>query len=97
MVDLLNESKVCYVDKAHHLQGALHVPLNSARDVVNMAAAVEKRTTRGTKMNDTSSRSHCATVLTLDVLNAENKVRTSTLKFFDLMGSERCTFSMEAG
>ena len=40
-------------------------------------------------MNDTSSRSHCATVLTLDVIDADRKLRRSTLKFFDLMGSER--------
>ena len=89
VVDLLNRRKICFVDKSHHLQGALHVPLTSTRDVVNMVAAVERRTTRGTKMNDTSSRSHCLTILTLNVLDTHRKVQTSKLQFFDLMGSER--------
>ena len=86
--DLLNGRKTCFVDKDHHLQGALLIPLESARDIVKMAAAVETRLTRGTKMNDTSSRSHCVTVFTLSVLEGEN-LRQSRLQFFDLMGSER--------
>ena len=53
--DLLNGSKPCYVDKSHHLQGARYAPLRSTRDLVLMVAAVEARSTRGTKMNDTSS------------------------------------------
>ena len=84
--DLLTGKHV--VDKDHHLQGALLIPLESARDIVKMAAAVETRLTRGTKMNDTSSRSHCVTVFTLSVLEGEN-FRQSRLQFFDLMGSER--------
>ena len=86
--DLLNKRKTCFVDKSHHLQGAKLIPLETARDIVNLAASVETRLTRGTKMNDTSSRSHCVTVYTLSVL--ENKMmRQSRLQFFDLMGSER--------
>ena len=86
--DLLNERAMCYVDKDHHLQGALQVPLQTEADVVRMAAAVETRLTRGTKMNDTSSRSHCVTVFTLSVLR-EGTVQQSRLQFFDLMGSAR--------
>eukprot|EP00943_MAST-04B_sp_MAST-4B-sp1_P006135 g6135.t1 len=86
--DLLNNRKTCFVDKSHHLQGAKLIPLENARDIVNMAAAVESRLTRGTKMNDTSSRSHCVTVYTLSVLE-NNAMRQSRLQFFDLMGSER--------
>jgi hypothetical protein len=55
---------------------------------VRLAAAVEARLTRGTKMNDTSSRSHCVACLKLTVLDA-GAVRESRLQFFDLMGSER--------
>jgi len=62
--------------------------LTCAADVVKLAAAVETRLTRGTKMNDTSSRSHCVVVLKLTVLEG-GSVRTSWLQFFDLMGSER--------
>ena len=86
--DLLNNRKTCFVDKSHHLQGAKLVPLRDASDIVKMAASVEDRLTRGTKMNDTSSRSHCVTVFTLSILE-NNMFRQSRCQFFDLMGSER--------
>jgi hypothetical protein len=88
VIDLLNNRQTCYVDKAHHLQGARMVPIKTAADLVNLAAAVEIRLVRGTRMNDTSSRSHCVTVFTLSVLEGDN-IRQSRLQFFDLMGSER--------
>ena len=88
--DLLNGMAVCFVDDAHHLQGAGQMELRCAADVVRLAAAVETRLTRGTKMNDTSSRSHCVAVLKLTVREAD-AVRVSRLQFFDLMGSERFT------
>ncbi len=47
--DLLNNNATCYVDKEHHLQGALMMPIGSARDLVQMAASVETRLTRGTR------------------------------------------------
>ena len=62
VIDLLNNGQQAYVDKEHHLQGALMLPLLNAADVVRMAAAVETRLFRGTAMNDTSSRSHCCAV-----------------------------------
>ena len=86
--DLLNGMKVCFVDKQHHLQGALMMPIASSADLVHIAAAVETRLTRGTKMNDTSSRSHCVTTFTLSLLE-NDMLRQSRLQFFDLMGSER--------
>jgi kinesin family protein 15 len=88
VIDLINGRKRCFVDKQHHLQGAVMVPLRTAAEVVHMAAAVETRLVRGTKMNDTSSRSHCWAVFTLTVAEGE-MFRTSRLQFFDLMGSER--------
>jgi hypothetical protein len=90
VIDLLNKRQETYVDDSHHLQGALMVPLRTPQEVVRMAAAVETRLVRETKMNDTSSRSHCAAVFTLTLLDkAKSSVRTSRLQFFDLMGSER--------
>jgi len=92
VLDLLAGSKPCYVDAEHHLQGARCVPLRCAADLVAMVAAVEARSTRGTKMNDSSSRSHCMTVFTLHVLEGGSgggAVRTSRMQFFDMMGSER--------
>jgi hypothetical protein len=88
VTDLLNKRAKCYVDKSHHLQGAMKVLLRTAADVVKMAAAVETRLTRGTKMNDTSSRSHCITVFEFSMLDGE-MFRQSRMQFFDLMGSER--------
>lgn len=87
--DLLNGMRPCFVDNEHHLQGARQVALETAADVVALAAAVEQRLTRGTKMNDTSSRSHCVTVFTLTMLDDAGQVRESRLQFFDMMGSER--------
>ena len=88
VVDLINNRKTCFVDKSHHLQGAVMIPLQNVGDVVRMAAAVETRLVRGTKMNDTSSRSHCCAVFTLSVAEGD-KYRQSRLQIFDLMGSER--------
>eukprot|EP00937_MAST-01D_sp_MAST-1D-sp2_P007221 g7221.t1 len=87
--DLLKGMALCFVDDDHHLQGAEQMELRCAADVVRLAAAVETRLTRGTKMNDTSSRSHCVAVLKLTVLEPDGGVRESRLQFFDLMGSER--------
>lgn len=47
VTDLLNKRSACFVDEQHHLQGALLVPIQTGRDLVNMAAAVETRLTRG--------------------------------------------------
>ena len=80
---------MCFVDDNHHLQGAEQKPLRVAADVIQMAASVETRLTRGTKMNDTSSRSHCMAGFKLTVLEDNGMVRESRLQFFDLMGSER--------
>ena len=87
--DLLNNKKKCFVDKYHHLEGAHHIPLTDARTLIEMAAGVETRLSRGTKMNKSSSRSHCITVFTLHTLDNEGNVRVSRFNFFDFMGSER--------
>ena len=87
--DLLNQKKQCFVDKYNHLEGAAHIPLVDSRALVDMAAAVETRLARGTKMNNSSSRSHCITVFTLYVRDDQGNVRASRFNFFDFMGSER--------
>lgn len=86
--DLQKGWAVCFVDENHHLQGAEQRELRCAADVIKMASSVETRLTRGTRMNDTSSRSHCVAAFKLTVLE-EGLVRESRLQFFDLMGSER--------
>lgn len=85
-LDLLNGRQMCFVDREHHLQGAKQVPLRTGADVVKLAAAVELRMTKATRMNASSSRSHCVTVLSLYSLDGEDGVRESRLQFFDLMG-----------
>ena len=87
--DLLAGKKPCFVDKHRHLEGAVHMPITDARSLVSLAAAVETRLTRGTKMNNSSSRSHCVTVFTLHQRDGRGLVRASRLQFFDFMGSER--------
>ena len=87
--DLLAGKKPCFVDKHHHLEGAIHLPLTDAKSLVTLAAAVENRLTRGTKMNNSSSRSHCVTVFTLHHRDGDGNVRVSRFQFFDFMGSER--------
>jgi len=86
--DLLNGRTPCYIDDNHHLQGAKQIPLRGKGDVVRMAAGVEERMVRGTRMNDTSSRSHCITVFTLTVLR-DGAVRQSRLNFWDLVSRRR--------
>ncbi|GMH80375.1 hypothetical protein TL16_g08521 [Triparma laevis f. inornata] len=88
--DLQQGWAVCFVDEESHLQGAEQKELNSAEDVARFAASVETRLTRGTNMNDTSSRSHCIAGFKLTTLNSKKtEARESRLQFFDLMGSER--------
>ena len=87
--DLLNNKRECFVDTDHHLEGARHVELTDSRTLVELAAAVESRLSRGTKMNNASSRSHCITVFTLHLVDVDGNVRVSRLNFFDFMGSER--------
>eukprot|EP00501_MAST-03F_sp_TOSAG23-6_P001167 GSMAST32.ASY1.ANO1.1211.1 assembled CDS len=88
--DLLKGMAICFVDDEYHLQGAEQMEIKSVADVVKLAAAVETRLTRGTKMNLASSRSHCVAQLKLTVFDLSTEcVRESRLQFFDLMGSER--------
>jgi hypothetical protein len=89
VLDLLNNKKICFIDKEHHLQGAKMILLENSNDLVKLAAAVETRSTRETKMNVASSRSHCVTIYTLSILEDNNMIRQSRIQFFDLMGSER--------
>lgn len=90
--DLLHDHQRCSIGPApeYRVRGAREVFVDSEADLFNLARAVEYRTTRGTRMNDTSSRSHCVTVLKLTTLDpGSNRVRTSRFQFFDMMGSER--------
>ena len=90
--DLTNGGAPCFVDESHHVQGARQIPLVCASDAVRLAAFVETRLTGATKMNCTSSRSHCVAILTLsaaDECGGDARLRESRLQFFDLMGSER--------
>ena len=90
LADLLNKKTPCSLNDEHQLQGASEMPLETPDDVLRLAAAVELRTMDATLMNDTSSRSHCVTTLTLTQCDAStNRVTTSRFNFVDMMGSER--------
>jgi kinesin family protein 2/24 len=62
------------------LIGLVHVPVGSAKDLLDLIGGV-KRATSATGSNDTSSRSHA--VLQLELMPGESK-----LSFVDLAGSE---------
>lgn len=90
--DLLHNHAACSIGPApeYRIRGAQEVTLRDDSDVFKLASAVEERTVRGTRMNDTSSRSHCVTTLKLSMLDTgAGTVRTSRFQFFDMMGSER--------
>jgi hypothetical protein len=53
--DLLNDMVQGYVDSENRLKGVRQVRLRAPADVVRFSAAVERRLTRGTRMNDTSA------------------------------------------
>jgi hypothetical protein len=89
-MDLLNNKEVCSVSASGHVIGGTEVPLNTTEDIVHLAAAVEQRSVSGTLMNDTSSRTHCITILKICRLDGDSqKVCISRLQLFDMMGSER--------
>ena len=62
--DLLANKKPCFVDKYHHLEGAKHLPLLDTRSLVELAAAVETRLTRGEYIQARASiaymEAHCS-------------------------------------
>jgi len=70
------------------------VPIETAEDIFKMTRIIEtERMTNSTKMNDSSSRSHCTVELRLYTKSGEDKVHINSLKFFDLAGSERTSKS----
>ena len=89
-LDLLNEKQLCALDKENHLIGATQLAISAPRDILQLCAAVEKRTTDATLANDVSSRSHCVTTLTLTRLDKRTgTVTTSRFNVVDMMGTER--------
>ena len=70
------------------------MPIETTDDVFKMTRIIEtERMSASTKMNDSSSRSHCVVELKLYTKDGEDKVHTNSLKFFDLAGSERASKS----
>ena len=89
-VDLLNDDAACSLDEDFHIVGAKEIRIESPEDVVKLAHAVERRTMKGTRMNETSSRSHCITTLKCTQIELDSgKMTISRLMLVDMMGSER--------
>eukprot|EP00039_Didymoeca_costata_P024707 m.11187 g.11187 ORF g.11187 m.11187 type:complete len:277 (-) comp4396_c0_seq1:508-1338(-) len=64
--------------------------LESEKDILRFFGVLAKRNTRGTKMNSSSSRSHCIIWLHLYCLErATQSITKSKFQFCDLAGSER--------
>ena len=77
--------------------GATTVEMKSMADLLRYLNLVRKnRTTRGTRMNEGSSRSHAALILTLRQANADAKTYCQTsFTLVDLGGAERPTKTKE--
>lgn len=71
--------------------GATTMEMKSMADLLRYLNLVQKnRTTRGTRMNDSSSRSHAALILTLRQIDVDNKTYSQTsFTLVDLGGAER--------
>lgn len=70
--------------------GAKETTLTSAGDLAEYLPRVfGNRYVAATKMNDASSRSHCALILSLYKLDASNMYMKTTFSLIDLAGSER--------
>jgi hypothetical protein len=73
------------------LEGATSVPVTNMQDFHSvLEKGLQHRTTKSTKMNDVSSRSHC--ILTITIVQTHvltKKVKESKINLIDLAGSER--------
>jgi len=96
--DLLNEKKgerknIYYNGADFDFSKVFEMEVETSADVDKMIKIMHTyRQSRGTNMNDTSSRSHCIACLNLmriEGYGEERKVTKSTFKFVDLSGSER--------
>lgn len=87
-LELFNKRKPYFVVGAHLLQGALHMPLKLADDLIRFVAAVNMCITWGTNMNNTSSFYHCIASLKLTLISAppNGLLTTSHFHVFELMG-----------
>lgn len=99
-LDLLNGKKPIHVDNLGRADfgdfGFTDMEVTSYEDISRLMDVMSKnRSTRGTSMNDTSSRSHCLVNLYLTRVvepspdSGSNQLRKSTFTFADLAGSER--------
>ena len=72
------------------LWGQREMELDSIESLLELFRAIASRSTTGTKMNDSSSRSHCFVYLNLYAFDrSSNLLRKSRFQFVDLAGSER--------
>ena len=80
------------IDKAckpPKMYGMVEHILHNEEDVLRVFTAIATRNTKGTGMNDNSSRTHCFVFLKLHTKVNEDDVRISRFQFVDLAGSER--------
>jgi hypothetical protein len=76
--------------KPPQLYGMSEVSIDNSESLLVLFQAIASRNTKGTGMNDSSSRSHCFVFLSLYALDpATGLLRKSRFQFVDLAGSER--------
>ena len=72
------------------LLGQREIDLDGQLELFELFRSISTRSTRGTGMNDSSSRSHCFVYLNLYAYDTSaNLLRRSRFQFVDLAGSER--------
>lgn len=86
----MSDVQICSATKPPILLGQREMDLNSQEPLMELFRAISTRSTRGTGMNDSSSRSHCFVYLNLYAYDlSSNLLRRSRFQFVDLAGSER--------
>eukprot|EP00003_Mantamonas_plastica_P000970 TRINITY_DN10732_c0_g1_i5.p1 TRINITY_DN10732_c0_g1~~TRINITY_DN10732_c0_g1_i5.p1 ORF type:complete len:383 (+),score=72.43 TRINITY_DN10732_c0_g1_i5:338-1486(+) len=89
--DLMNNNSPCDMDPTTGMwHGVRTFEINTFNDVLLFASFAQSRTTNSTRMNDSSSRSHCAaSFLLMKRVIETDKVQINYMNLFDMMGTEK--------
>jgi hypothetical protein len=88
--DLISKRNIKLDPITNDLHGQNELIINSPEDIFKIGSIVEtERTTVATRMNTTSSRTHCLIWIKLYTKTGENTANVTHMRFIDLAGSER--------
>ena len=93
LTDTSGKVPCCLDNDSHEPVGQNRIELSSMEDLFTVIDKIDKnRTTAGTKMNEASSRGHCALILSLyqiDMESEQREVYCTNFHIVDLAGAER--------